>query len=294
MICRTLQRYLKGTVTGVEACWNVCFTLDKYYIAHTSCTIGMLLRHASDPGRIRLILLLNENISMVQAQDLKKYAEKLNCHSVQIIFPEQFFSLHIPLTIEDNLCEFKTKTNFYRLLLPELLESEDRCLYLDGDLVICSDLSDLYETDMQDCYLAGVSDCLCHSQGNRSHVTAHNIPLGHYINAGVMMMNLRQMRKDRITDRMMSLGRASEYPYFDQDIINYSCEGRVKLVDKRFNVFPGDTPETLAVMRRTLPEYAGCFEEEALKKPSIVHFVGPRKPWNDKSIPYIALWEDIT
>mgnify|MGYP002857727237 CR=1 FL=1 len=272
--------------------WNTCFTLDKNYIPYTSRTIDMLLRHASDPGKIRIILLLNEDISMDQAQGLRKYAEKLHCHSVQVLFPEQLISIPFPLASEGNVFEFKSKTNFYRLLLPELLDTEDRCLYLDGDLAIRSDLSGLYETDMQDCYLAGVPDCVCHSQKQRSHVTAHNIPFGYYMNAGVLMMNLKQMRKDRIIDRMISLGAVSEFPYFDQDIINFSCEGNVKLVDKRFNVYPGDTPEVLEGLRRNIPEYAGCFKEEALSNPAIVHFVGPAKPWVDKSIPYAELWDD--
>ena len=275
----------------MEAYRNVCFTFDKNFIAHTSCTIGMLLRHAAEPERIRLILLLNEDVSMEQTEALMKYAEELHCHSMRILFPEKEFSLPFLLKTKDNAFNFRSKTNFYRLLLPEILDSEDRCLYLDGDLAIRSDLSDLYETDMEERYLAGVPDCLCHSEDNRSHVTAHHIPFGFYINAGVMLMNLEKMRKDKLYDRMMRLGASAEYPYFDQDIINYSCEGKVKLVDKRFNVFPGDTPEVLAHLRRNIPEYAGCFWEDALSDPAIVHFVGPKKPWIDDTIPYAESWE---
>ncbi len=272
--------------------WNVCFTLDKNYITHTSCTIDLLLRHAAAPEKIRLVLLLNEDISTVQAQAMKKHAEDLHCHSVQIIFPEQHMSIPIPLKTKDVSLRIRSKTNYYRLLLPRLLDSEDKCLYLDGDLAICSDLSGLYETDMKDNYLAGVPDCLCHSHNYVSHVTAHNIPFGSYINAGVILMNLAQMRKDNILERMMSLGRANEYTYMDQDIINYSCEGRVTLVDKRFNVYPGDTPDVLAGLRRNIPECAGCFEEEALKNPAIIHFLGPDKPWINKSMPYAHLWNE--
>ena len=48
-----------------------------------------------------------------------------------------------------------TQATYYRLKLPGLLLDIDKCLYLDVDIVVQNDLTELYEQDMEEYYIAG-------------------------------------------------------------------------------------------------------------------------------------------
>lgn len=48
-----------------------------------------------------------------------------------------------------------TRPTYYRLLASELL-NEDKCIYLDTDVVVLTDLCELYNTDIEDYYIGGV------------------------------------------------------------------------------------------------------------------------------------------
>lgn len=250
----------------------------------------MLLQHAKMPGKIRLFFLLKEDVSIRQIDTMRNLADTWHCHSVQVIHPETLSLFSFQTNNGNNMLKTASQANFYRLFLPLLLERENRCLYLDGDLAVCADLQDLYETNLQEYYVAGVTDCLCHNDDHFSHVTGHDIPFGYYINAGVMLMNLEKMRNDHLLERFLRLNDASYFPFLDQDIINYGCRGNVKLLDKKFNVYPGDTPEVLSALRQRIPGQARLFSDTALTNPSIIHFVGSQKPWNDPSMPYADVW----
>ena len=47
---------------------------------------------------------------------------------------------------------------FFRLLIPELMPDYEKALYLDCDLIIKADVAELFDTDNQECYIAGVPD----------------------------------------------------------------------------------------------------------------------------------------
>ena len=108
---------------------------------------------------------------------------------------------------------------YFRLLLPMLLISEDKCLYLDSDTIALEDLKNLYYTDVSDYFVAGV-----YAPGY--HKTKSRIPdiktMDNYINAGVLLMNLRNMRECNFTEKAKELVK-NNYPSQDQDIINILC-----------------------------------------------------------------------
>ncbi|MDY3712392.1 MAG: glycosyltransferase, partial [Agathobaculum sp.] len=71
------------------------------------------------------------------------------------------FSLHW-IEMEDAFSDTKVnvagvgKETMYRLMAPKMLAGIDRCIYLDSDTLILSDLEEMFEHDIQDNYFSGV------------------------------------------------------------------------------------------------------------------------------------------
>ena len=155
-------------------------------------------------------------------------------------------------------------STYYRLLLPSLLKNRNRTIYLDSDLVVEIDLSELFDADLDGHPLGGVPDRDAIQQGLQAHI---NRPGDLYINAGVLVMDLDKWRKENIAQQCMQW--LTENPtiatMMDQDAINYTLYKQKFFFDKKFNLNPIHDPpaKTLA----EIPE-------------RVLHFAGAIKPWH--------------
>lgn len=126
-----------------------------------------------------------------------------------------------------------TRSTYYRLLLPSVLQEVDICLYVDADTLIVGDLGELFFQDMDCDYIAGVWDVGIPVLG----YSLEEIPdMDSYVNAGVLLMNLKKMREDGIEDKCFAI-LPNNYRFHDQDILNIICYGHIKLIDDKYNYF---------------------------------------------------------
>jgi lipopolysaccharide biosynthesis glycosyltransferase len=181
---------------------------------------------------------------------------------------------------------------YYRLLIPDLLPHLDRCIYLDTDVVVESDLTPLLRTVVDDKYLAGV-----YAAGYKPRPDEQAMAMGlpsydRYVNAGVLLMNLRRIRRDRLSEQFMELSK-QDFESDDQDVLNVSCYPDIRLLPPRFNLmtkyFPANKDEFFA--------YAGVRDtwteteyKEAVRSPVVIHYADKRKPWLDASVDFADRW----
>ena len=162
----------------------------------------------------------------------------------------------------------------FALLLPELLpQSLDKILFLDADLLVLGDLSQLWELSLNQCALAAVQDPaipFCNSPRGVKNRAQFGIPEGApYFNAGVMSIQLDQWRKRDIANRafayLLQVGRNTDFLH--QEALNAVLWNDWLRLDPCWNV-PGGL--------------AGRFHTQAsceCGQPAIVHFAGRFKPW---------------
>jgi lipopolysaccharide biosynthesis glycosyltransferase len=155
-------------------------------------------------------------------------------------------------------------STYYRLLLPSLLKDRARTIYLDSDLVVETDLSELFDANLQGQPLGGVPDRPEIQAGLQAHV---NRPGDLYINAGVLVMDLKIWREQKIADQCMQW--LTENPtvatMMDQDAINYILFKRKVFFDRRFNLNPIHDPPAVTLAK--IPK-------------RVLHFAGAIKPWH--------------
>ena len=109
-----------------------------------------------------------------------------------------------------------------RLALPEILPEEDRVLWLDIDTIVNTDITDLFETELDGCYVAAVEEPIRSKD-----------PFLYY-NAGVMVMDLKKLR-DGMADLLIRYVNRVDLRFPDQDVINLLCQGRIKPISPYWN-----------------------------------------------------------
>ena len=114
----------------------------------------------------------------------------------------------------------------------------DKALYLDADLVINGSIEPLWELDLEGYYCAGVDDIFIRRINYRKILELAEKDV--YINAGVLLLNLKDLRKDKIQEKLLQ--HTSIYinrdRYQDQDAINCICKGKIKLIPNIYNSLP--------------------------------------------------------
>lgn len=180
-----------------------------------------------------------------------------------------------------------TRPTYFRLAVPDLLD-EDQCIYLDTDTIVMSDLKALFYTPLHDCYVAGVwhPGVVLFDWESTIRKNAKVPDAGQYINAGVLVMNLKSLRRDNMVKRFLEL-IPQNMPSQDQDILNHACYGKIAFIPLKYNVIT-------KLADRGLEDYKNSYSEAELKeawnKPCIIHYADQYKPWNSKDCVFMEQW----
>jgi len=163
--------------------------------------------------------------------------------------------------------------SYYRLLIPTLLPAEiDRFLYLDADLVVEKDLTELFQTDLGQAPVAAVVDA-SHPQRRLLGMRSNS----RYFNAGVLLINRPVWLQQRVTERALELisRQADQLAFHDQDTLNVLFDGTWFELPPQWNQQTGfwEQPASRLGLDRTT-------HARLLNDPAIVHFTGRSKPWH--------------
>lgn len=186
---------------------------------------------------------------------------------------------------EERVAELPSRPEFtsamwYRILLPELLPEVERVLYLDVDTMVVDSLEPLWETDVSEHLLGAVSNVF---QDNHLHRPGElGIPsYKDYFNSGVMLMNLREMRRCGAAGqvRRCAIERGEELEWPDQDALNLVLGARRLPLHPRWNCM-----NSVLNFGSALDVFPPGEAVEARSRPAIRHFEGPgrNKPWHPR------------
>lgn len=166
----------------------------------------------------------------------------------------------------------------------ELIPEYDKLLYLDGDIIVRKDLTELYETELGDNYAAAVKEMYCMKNDDGC------------INAGIMLFNAKKMRSDGMRDILMakrrSLGNRSS---MDQQTYNMVIKDKIKYLSIVYNCVPGRLQGDVK-MDYTMQELNALYGTEYKKAAQliddavIIHFATGNKPWKYTFAPCAKEW----
>lgn len=220
---------------------NVCFNIDDNYINQSKVVMRSILTHTKSDVCFYII--------GGHKCDYKGFNAVCIDKPDMSIIKAQTNYRHI------------TSSACYRLFLPTLLKNVDKVIYLDCDLIVLDDIKKLWIYEPE--YIAGVQDAMYIKQAKKNG-------LSHlYINSGVMVLNLKNLRKINYYERISKTQNAGyNLSLLDQDIINIAFGDLIEHLPLKWNVYSKIYPETTYAMMKVR------------NNPSIIHWCGSEKPWN--------------
>lgn len=235
----------------------IFFSTDDNYIPYLDVAIASLIENASKAYRYRIIVLntglQTENIEMVKKNEREGFV---------IDF------IDISEHVEEIKSRFKNVYHFsivtyYRLFIASLFPEYDKIVYLDCDLVVLGDIAKLYNTDLGENILAAAPEQFVRNtmQFRLYAEKALGVDPDGYVNAGVLVINLAEFRKNQIENKFVELIKAYDFDLLDPDqaYLNYLCLGKIHVLPSGWNKEPMDLP---------------CEGEK-----NIVHYALYKKPW---------------
>ena len=178
---------------------------------------------------------------------------------------------------------------YYRLYIFDLFKTTSKVLYLDSDMVVNEDIADLYDTNIEDYYLAAVKDIDMAGSSKKNKEMLEYISKevgckedGSYFQAGVILFNLDSIRKKYKTEDLVELALQKNWRYWDQDVLNYAFKEKVYYIPQSWNVlmnWQNGIYESRMNSIKCAPYVLYSEYMKAREKPKIVHYAGYQKPW---------------
>jgi|GEM_PF-190927 len=244
---------------------DITFAINDSYIEHLCVAIFSLL--TNNKKHKFALYIISAGLSAKSKSKLNKlltYFENATIEYVNISAEKHRFD-ELPITME----HINSHTTYYRYIISEVLPNIDKILYLDADILVVDDIASLWDTAIDDYYVAGAEGLF---RRTKQYKEGYFNILGlsesdPYINAGVLLFNLNKIREDnKVQELFDNTVRHTDVKWQDQDIINMTFRGGVKLLDVIYN-FPA------------AKEYYDCVKDR-MDQAVILHYITADKPWS--------------
>lgn len=254
----------------------IAFAVNDEYVPYLEVAITSIVDNANS-DKIYEIYILHKNLLDDNKEKICQLINGIETFSVEFLCVSEYFNMQ--LYVGNNGIQYLSEETYYRLALTELLPRFKKVIYLDCDIVVLSDIAELYEYEINDYYFAAVSDIAdnwkCYSDKSDVYIYRKNeLSMNNpekYFNAGVLLINLEKMRNDYSVNGLLYIAQSRKWEKHDQDILNMIAKGKVKWLDIQWNLIECCNIEKISDKDR---EY--YFSQQ--KYPKIIHFAS-RKPW---------------
>lgn len=281
LLKKTVEKPVDSSEIAQQTEVNIVYAFDKGYARYTLTSIESALMTKRRSSKYCFYLLVPQNFKREDKEIFNKLYSGFDDFELTFIHCGEMFD-DIKMRIEHI-----TSPTYYRLLIPDLIPDCDKILYIDGDTIVCDDLTELYHEDINGYMIAGVP-ALSYHRNIIFHKDRLNM-IGEflYVNAGVLLMNLYELRKCNWSEEALKL-MSRNFRDQDQDIINVSCSESIKIIDRKFNL----QTKYYHWKKEQFDESGIDFrlELQAYDEAVIIHYADKIKPWDDMTSPCAAHW----
>lgn len=241
-------------------------TDDNYAMPCGVCITSIFESNKSNSICIHLIC---ENLSKMTVTKIESLVKKYN---------QQIKFYHIDSSVFDHLpiSNRYKKSIYFRLLFPTLLSNDiTSLLYLDCDIIVLKDLSQLASTPLSYYACGVVEDQFSDDIRNKNRINKYD----DLFNTGVLLMNLEVWRKENITSKCIQFmtDNPDKCLYPDQDALNVVLNNNVLWLDSIYNY-----QEALFCNKSELMLHKDKWHkvDRDIKDIAILHYSFSIKPWH--------------
>lgn len=224
----------------------VFFTIDDTYAPFLAVALNSAIKNCSNKRQYKAIVLYEK----LSVENRKK---------ISLLATDNFGIEFVPInkgleSITDRMsnrlrCDYFTLTIYFRLFIAAMFPQYDKGIYIDSDVVLLGDLSELYDTEIGNNYIGACADLsvrevppLCEYMEKAVGVSRYN-----YINSGVLLMNLKVLREKQIDKHFLSLLNTYHFDCIapDQDYLNALCADNIFYLSEVWDAMPNDNKPPL-------------------------------------------------
>lgn len=251
------------------------FITDKNFMFQTAITIWSIIQNKRAETKLDIYIILAE------CEDgASTFFDKMKATNVSFHFVEASLEKYKSI----NQLAHISRAGLVKFDISELIPGEERLLYLDGDLIVRSDLTDLYSMDLSGCVIGGVKSL---------DMLYDNTEM---INSGVMLIDTKAFREGNYSQKMLetriSLGDRKS---MDQQTINIVLKGKIKFLPIKYNLVSEKIVGSERInydiekLNKLYDSNYGSNNEMA-EKAAIIHFATAGKPWKYTFVPFADEW----
>lgn len=246
----------------------IFFTIDNSYAPYLNIALKSIIENASKEYDYKIIVL-HEELDDFHKERISSLAN----NNFTIEFKEMGEELeNITDRAENRLrCDYFTLTIYYRLFIADMFPEYDKGIYIDSDIVVLGDISELYNKDLGNNLIGACPD---HSvvdipQLAKYMEKAIGISRYKYINSGVLLMNLKKLREIKFSKQFLTLLNKYHFDCIapDQDYINAMCYGEILYLEECWDAMPQEG-------------------KKPLENPKLIHYNLFEKPWHYDNVSY--------
>lgn len=255
----------------------VFLAINNEYAPYAAAAIHSLTQKC-DKNRYYRVIILHDGLTWVSRIRLRSLVTK----NVALQFKKISHSIYLKAIIK--YCArakgagdfFSLAVYYYRFFIPRLFPMYEKAVYIDSDTILLGDVGELFDIELDDgqALAAMVDPKVEVIKEFRDYVEkALGVPHNEYVNSGVMLLDLKKLRKAHYLSTMVGLIEKynADLVAPDQDYLNVIMRGHIKHLDTCWNAEPVDD----------LP-----------KGTKLIHFNLFNKPWRYTDVPCEKLFWD--
>ena len=257
--------------------YPIVLITDEKYLCPTVVTITSILINKKHDTKYKIYVFCNS-----LSEKSKKILSNIDS-CIKIIAFENEFSEFI------GTHQHVSATALLKFKIADTFPQYDKILYLDTDMIIQHDLSELFNMDINNKYAAVVKDMA----GMLAKHAEKRLNLSNYFNSGMMLLNIKKMREENIYDKLIDYKLHKDTRRFmDQDCFNAVFGEDVVYLTCKYNYMPINqeffTDKQIAdfynVPQNLIPIFDSCA--------SVIHLTNKEKPWVYKDVYGSGLWAE--
>lgn len=211
----------------------IFFATDDNYIPFLEVALRSLIDNASKDYKYN-IHILNTGLK----SDNKNAILSLNDNNFNIIFDDISNCIEPIKNKLKNVYHFSLIT-YYRLFIEKLFPQYDKVLYLDCDIVVLGDISKLYNVNLSGNLVGAIQEQIINSNETFKEYALCGVGVvpEKYFNAGILVMNLKKFRQEKLCEQFMYLIDTYNFDVVDPDqaYLNALCKDKVKYLPNGWN-----------------------------------------------------------
>ena len=263
---------------------SIVFICDDNYVMPTGVAINSLRINRCKQTFYKIYVLTNNVAEENEAKILMLNDENFSIEIKHLNKNETYVKNYMK---NKKRAAHVSYTALYKFDICNIFESMDKILYLDSDIIIKSDLIELFNTDLGEKYAGVVKD---YAPMKYNPPITEKLKINHtaYFSSGVMLLNLKKMRDDNLYEKLVEYSINGLNFFRDQDTFNVVFKENVIYLSFKYNA---NLSNLIKYDSEIISKYYDLvFYENKInyfKDAYIIHMTTLEKPWK-KFAPYLT------